>query len=494
MACLERARQRLDALVTLFTQADREIVLKAAQAAWSLENVSACADVLSLQSMSPLPSDPASLAKAEEIRRQLAQAAAMSAAGKLKEGAAVAGTAAGLAGELGHAGLRAEALLLQGRINTELGEPKLAEQLLHGAALAATSARDDVQLVKAWGLLSGVVGYKQGRTAEGRRWAEYAQAVLPRATSDSGMQADVLNALAKIDFMEGHYAESLALFERALPLRRAALGPDHLEVARAENNVAVLLVELGRSEEGRAHHERALAILRAVHGPEHPSVADSMDNLGIVLTDLRQWEEAERLLREALQLREKALGKVNSEVGRSLNNLGRMLNMSGRPKEAREVFQRALEVSAATDGPQHPMSAWVFANLGAASRTLGDYRRAVEEYRKGYEIIEKSSEGKHQDLAIYLVGLSDAHYHLKQADLALQEIERAGALYKAGEAPDHQLAEQRFLNAQLLRSLRQDPKRQKALAEEARSLYEKSGKGFVKEMKEVEAWMARAAW
>ena len=489
MSCLDQARSRMDALVGLFAQADRQVVQGAAKAARSLEDVSACSDVPRLQSVAPLPTEPVAVAHIELLRRHLAEADARRSAGKMSEASEKASTAVAEARALGHPGLLAEAFYLQGLIEQERGHTKAAEESLEGAARAAIAARDDVRLVMSWSLLAGVVGYRQARPAEGRRWAEYAQAALPRISAPTQPESEVERARAMIDFAEGRYSESLQHYQRALTLKRAALGPDSFEVAQMENNVAVLLGQLGRNSESREHHERALNLLRRMYGSDHPAVAGSLDNLGIVLVDLGELQAAERAQREALAIRARAYGDPSADVAKSLNNLGRTLNMAGRHAEAYQILQRALTTTRATEGPNHPMSAWVLDNLGTASLHLHEPARALDEFTRGYEILLHGQEPKHPDLAILLVGMASAQLALQRPEQALSLLDRADQSLTPEESAPQDIALARLLRAKAMRALGRDPARQRALAEEARSLYEKAGAVWQERQVEIRAFL-----
>jgi tetratricopeptide (TPR) repeat protein len=473
VACLDQARSRLDALVGLFTQADREVVQSASKAARSLEDLSACSDVPRLQSVAPLPTDPESLARAQVLRKHLSEADARRAAGKMTEASELSAAAVVEARALGHPGLLAEALYLQGWVEADGGQAKVAVDALEGAARASLTAHDDVRLVWSWALLAGVVGYREAHPAEARRWAALAEAVLPRLSSPTQPQAEVERAQAMIDFAEGRYADSLAHYQRALTLMRAALGPDAFAVGRMENNVAVVLGQLGRNQEAKSYHEHALELMRRLQGPDHPGVTASLDNLGIVLVELSQLAEAERVQREALEIRRRTQGENTPDVAKSLNNLGRTLNLAKRYPEARQVLERALAVTQASEGPDHPMSAWVLDNMGSTSLYLNEPKRALDEYTRGYEILTRTEAGR-ADQGLLLLGMAQANVTLQRPDQAMVLLDKAEPAFKSDGTAPQDLALFRFTRARALRALHQDPARQRALAEEARSLYEKA--------------------
>ena len=69
------------------------------------------------------------------------------------------------------------------------------------------------------------------------------------------------------------------LYERALAIREKALGPDHPDVAKSLNNLALLYRAQGAYERAGPLYERALAIREKALGPDHPHTKMARENL-----------------------------------------------------------------------------------------------------------------------------------------------------------------------------------------------------------------------
>src|SRR3546814_4293686 len=65
----------------------------------------------------------------------------------------------------------------------------------------------------------------------------------------------------------------ISMLRDVLARRLQALGPDHLEVARARNDLGAVLRRTGKLEECETLYRQAIATRRAQLGDDHPDVA-----------------------------------------------------------------------------------------------------------------------------------------------------------------------------------------------------------------------------
>jgi tetratricopeptide (TPR) repeat protein len=186
----------------------------------------------------------------------------------------------------------------------------------------------------------------------------------------------------------GRFAESIALFERALKFK-----PLHAE---AHNNLGSALAMLGRIDDAMAHYERALAL--------KPNSAGIYNNLAI----MRMRQER---LQDAKALYERALA-IDPDHAEARNNLGNILKEGGQFDDAMTHFNRAIAVrpnyaeahynraeirtfrrgdeyldalEALAQGKELPIDKALYIHfaLAKALDDSGDYERAFEHLRKG---------------------------------------------------------------------------------------------------------------
>jgi len=179
----------------------------------------------------------------------------------------------------------------------------------------------------------------------------------------SNKTARLLNQMGLYLKARAEYAQAKKMYERAIAIDEAALGPDHPNVAIRLNNLGNVLREQGDLAGAKALYERALAIGEAALGPDHPQVAIFADNLGGVLRTQGDLAGAKALLERALAISEAALGPDHPAVATRLNDLGLVLEAQGDLDDAKILYKSALQIFREFLGDEHPYTKTVQNNL-----------------------------------------------------------------------------------------------------------------------------------
>jgi tetratricopeptide (TPR) repeat protein len=235
----------------------------------------------------------------------------------------------------------------------------------------------------------------------------------------------------------GRFAEALPLYERALRIVEAALGPDHVDVASRLNEVGRALSDLGRSAEALLVQERALRIDEAVLGLDHTGVATDLNEVGRALSDLGRSAEALPLQERALRIDEAVLGPDHPDVATDLNEVGRVLSDLGRSGEALPLHQRALRIREATLGPGHADVASSLSYVGRALSALGRFAEALPLQERALRIDEAALGPGHPNVATDLNYAGRALSGLGRSAEALPLQERALRIDEAALGPEH---------------------------------------------------------
>jgi len=302
--------------------------------------------------------DPA-VAKSEEIPRLLsAQADVLAEIGRLTEAEARHKEAITLAEETfgendTHSGTARTAFarfLRKQRRNSEATDQfKLAVQAFDTSATPDPSAlrrtleewRDCLDELGQWGNMVPVAY---------RVW----ELVAEDGAGTPSEQAWALDRYAIALKCDGRLHEAVEHLKTALTLEeQASAATDSVEIARALNNLATALIEIGCYDEAELLLRRSLAITEKALGSDHPSTSTACHNLAVVMRETERYTEAEPLFRRALAIDEKALGQEHPDVGISLVSLARSLSESGDTTPAESLWERGIALLIKGYGPAH---------------------------------------------------------------------------------------------------------------------------------------------
>jgi tetratricopeptide (TPR) repeat protein len=432
MACLHRARQQLDAVVDVLIEADVQVVERSDRVTGGLAALDRCSDIATLRAAVPPP--PRAVAPAvEAARAQLAIALTLSKAGKHADAKRIADEAAAAAQDIDYPPLSTEIAALKGRFLAETGPYDESERVLEDALDSAMRWGQWELAVDAAIDLAFLVGYRKSRPDGGLAYAKIARSLLDRAGASAGLRADVHNAIAAILQVQGRHEEAEAEFRASLELRQEALGPDHPNIAKARDNLALALRALGRWEESDAHSRAALELLTETLGATHPDVAQARNNIAVSLAEQGKHEEAEQHFRAVVDSMRASLGDDAPLTADARHNLAAVLNAQERWGEAEAEYRLALAGRAAALSADHPE---------VAATRLG------------------------------LAGVLAAQG--RQAD-ARALLEESWSASLRGAIPEPQRAEAAFELAKLLWAMGDDRPRARSLAERARDAYRDAG-------------------
>jgi serine/threonine-protein kinase len=388
MACLDRRREDLRALVDVLAQADGEVVSNAVGAARALEPPSSCAAALVGGRAQPTAAQREPVAALE---RRLAEARALSSAGKFEAALARARPLADEARTLGYRPLIAEAVFALAGAEHDVGHDALAEPLLHEAAATAERARDDRRAAHAWDLLAWVTA-SQGRRAEARTWIEYAAAAVEAAGGDVELEAENHYTLGVLDMDDARYDEALAELERASAQLERSSGADDPRLARDWNALATVLSHMARLDEAIAYYERARALLERTVGAHHPDVVYPIMNVGVMRYFQARFDEAVVPLRRALALSEAVVGAAHPMTAVARFNLALAVREQGGAAEALALATRARTDAEAAVGRDNPMLSYPLVVEGNALVDLGRPREAEALLERALVIAEAHSD------------------------------------------------------------------------------------------------------
>lgn len=528
MACLDRRKAELAALVELLRRGDVQTIALAPRAALALPPLSTCADAAALAG----PVAPAASVReaVTSVRLEIARAEALWLAGRFAEGLPIAEGAVVRANGTNHRPVQAEALYLRARLEEANGKFALARDTLLEAISRAEAGHHDVLSVEIWAALTRVSAARLEKPEEASAFEARARAALERAGDPVAGRLSLALAVAAGRRARGQYALAVAAIEEAM---RAIVGHEgelpvqHIELlaelARAQR-------ELGNYPAADAALEAALAVATTRFGPSHPDVATLLEIRAMIASRRGDHAAAVAAYERVAKLRETLLGPKHSDVGQAKANLATAYTRAGRPRDAVPLLTSALEVMIETFGVEHPTVAQTEGNLGFAHLRMSDFaaarphlekaialgektlgpkhptlaiwlgnlarveigqgapQKAIELLHRALAIEEAALGPKHVDLAFNLTALGEAHLAKNDPTGARSPLERAVVLRESPGVPKEKLAQSRFALARAL--FPSDPKRARVLSASAEQGFLAAGDAAAKDLEAVRAWIA----
>ncbi len=307
-------------------------------------------------------------------------------------------------------------------------------------SVAAHRERDRAQqaLVESQRISEFLIGlFEVNDPAQLRGRAVTAQELLQRGRQQAEelrdqplLQARMLEVIGRVYHATAQYGEARGLLERALSIREAHLGPDHLDVAETLTALSQTLRMQSRYVEADAAARRALDIRLNSLGEGHPDVAASLlvaSTMAVFLADL---DRALDLSRRAVTVLDNLPGQ-DSALAAALLTYGSTLRRRADYAAAEQQVRRAIEINRRIRA-EHPQLA---GSLMGLAYLAGEFPERAEEadslYRQGIEMRRRTLGPDHPwyaaalgDYAIFLtrVGRADdalrvaqQHYTLVQS-------------------------------------------------------------------------------
>jgi DNA-binding SARP family transcriptional activator/Tfp pilus assembly protein PilF len=256
--------------------------------------------------------------------------------------------------------------LLPARLRVTVGDPLVYQQTVAALRmLALVTITKDGERLSIHRLLQAVVRH-QLDPEQHRQWAAIAlrlvNAAFPRNETD---------------------LDAWPTYARLLPHALAVASATDAENAEPEmaagllDNAGLYLWQRAEDQQARGLYERALAISEAHLGPDHPATAWSLDNLGLVLAAQGDLHGARALHERALAIREARRGANHPVTAHSLDNLARILAAQGDLQSARSLHERALSILEARLGANHLNTLRTRERLAKVTAELKNQRQSI---------------------------------------------------------------------------------------------------------------------
>ncbi|HVG60145.1 MAG TPA: CHAT domain-containing tetratricopeptide repeat protein [Hyalangium sp.] len=217
----------------------------------------------------------------------------------------------------------------------------------------------------------------QGQYARAELLYQQALAVLEAALGPSDVRlVDLLQKLALARQKQGQYERAEQLYSRALAIQEAASGKNHPVVAGALIHLAALYSLQEFDARAAPLVERAIKILEGGRGEEQIEIEDQLADLTNSYTNRERYEQAERLYHRLLAIREAAFGENHPSVTEPLENIAQFYEGQGLFARAEPLYLRILTIQETAFGLKDSRVAPILFKLAFLYREQGLPERA----------------------------------------------------------------------------------------------------------------------
>lgn len=435
--CLDERVTALEALLAGVARSEETELRRVVGAALQLPPIDQCDDRERLLAQAALPEDPVAAAEIERLHHRLVTARTDTYLGFFEDSGALLQQIIDDAQALGSPSILAEALGLLAVHAKARWDLEEAERLFERALLESQAAGTDYTTIRLLSMLTFVVGNAQERFDEGRRWLAQAHAVLRRVGHAPRLEAVLLTDEGNLLVAEGRYDEAAQTYEAALAVNLEAYGPEHPNTIGAHNNLGMIANQLGDQTRALEHYEEALAGWSALYGPEHPHVAATWYGRAEALIQLDRFDEAEVASRRSYAIYEATVGPENVDFADVLCQQGSIHFGRREYEQARHKYQRCLEILHKDLGPEHSATMNTLSAIGLTFRQQGDCETAMTYFERSLAAQREHLGEDHPELLDNLDAIAWCQLDLGRPEPALQMAEAGLELRRRLNGPDH---------------------------------------------------------
>ncbi len=295
------------------------------------------------------------------------------------------------------------------RCRRDLGENALASQLLTRSLGLRRANGDDVGVAENLLDLSSVQA-EDGKPTEAIKALRAALDELQdKVGNRHPLAIDILRSLCSLARSTDDLAAAVRDCRQSVALAQDLHGREHRASIDARRQLAALYVDLGRFGEAQAEFLDTYAWLRTRLDPNHPELARLNNSLAIVAWERGELVEAKRYQRQAV-----AAWRTSPNVGMlaaGLFNQAMILHSIGEDREALPMLREARALRVQRFGAGHELVGDSDRMLGEVLAALGDMEAAGLALRSGVRLTR--------------LGYGERHSHTRRAEVSLARLQAA---------------------------------------------------------------------
>jgi len=240
--------------------------------------------------------------------------------------------------------------------------------------------------------------------------------------------AFVRSRLATVYQRAGQRPKAEALVRPALEIIERTLGADHIWFVQSLGTLAGLLNDARDFDRAKETLERQASILEKVEDTDSILYAGVLNNLGQLYARTRDFTQARVFLGRAIEIAEQLRGSDDYFLSNPLTNLGIVAREQKDYATAEATYRRALAIRERVVGPDHPELALLLNNIANVYHATGDYARSLDTHRQALRIGETAFGPYHQNTLLSVGNIARVFAAMGDVEQAVPFQRRADAI------------------------------------------------------------------
>jgi tetratricopeptide (TPR) repeat protein len=210
----------------------------------------------------------------------------------------------------------------------------------------------------------------------------------------SPQYVDLLNDLARLEFIRKNYHVAENYYRNAIEHYTATKNQNTLEYATALTNLGNILKEQNKNVEAEKTYQQAQQVLKGLKQEKSPEFLEISMHLAELLSKRGENEKAIKTYQQILPQLKELVGENHPYYWKSLANVADCFAALRKYKEARPYYEQLINNSAAQSSPNYPV--WLI-NLGGFYYETGKYQESEKLFIQALQSYESQMQGVEVD-------------------------------------------------------------------------------------------------
>ena len=217
-----------------------------------------------------------------------------------------------------------------------------------------------------------------------------------QTAKDQKGEADTLNRLVEISYLDNEFAKGIDYSEKALAIYQK-IGNRSME-AEMLGNISGFYDILGQSRKALPISLKAIEILREIGDKAREAAA--LNSIGSIYDGLGETEKSEESYNRSLVLR-RAVGDKLGEA-KTLANLAGLYQTLGKYQAGFKIYEQALTIF--REQKDTRTEAIVLNNYGISLKETGEYQKAIDIYETSLELRRQNADKRGEAITLSNIG------------------------------------------------------------------------------------------